>query len=94
MGMVKKVRGFVLKENETHKKQVKVLEACIDAGISELPKETAEYFGGKYPEKHLIEEKTGIELITHNYERELERGYEIIMSEHPDYVYKELQYKK
>lgn len=45
MGMSTHVKGFVSTENENYKKHSKVLIACIEAGISELPKETAEYFG-------------------------------------------------
>ena len=48
MGMSTRITGFVSPENENYKKHAKVLNACIEAGISELPKETAEYFGSKY----------------------------------------------
>ena len=40
MGMSTRVTAFVSEENEKFKKQVKVLRACIEAGIKELPKET------------------------------------------------------
>ena len=88
MGMSTRVTGFVSAENETYKKQVRVLKACIDAGISELPKETAEYFGEKYAEKYLIEEKLETQIPTHEYNNEMEQGYEIIVSEIPKDVHK------
>ena len=51
MSMSTNVVGFVSTENITYQKHAKVLEACIEAGVRELPKETAEFFNSKYPEK-------------------------------------------
>lgn len=88
MGMSTHVTGFVSPENENYKKHSKVLIACIEAGISELPKETAEYFGSKYPEKYLLEEKLEVKIPTSEWGNEYSFGFEIIVSEIPDGVHK------
>ena len=88
MGMSTRIIGFVSPENETYKKHAKVLNACAEAGISELPKETAEYFGSEYPEKYLLEEKLEIEISTHEYREDMIEGFEVIVSEIPDGVHK------
>lgn len=88
MGMSTHVTGFVSPENENYKKHSKVLIACIEAGISELPKETAEYFGSKYPEKYLLEEKLEVKIPTSEWKNEYSSGFEIIVSEIPDGVHK------
>jgi len=88
MGMSTHVMGFVSPENEKYKKHSKVLIACIEAGISELPKETAEYFNFKYPEKYLLEEKLKIKIPYHEYSEDMAEGYEIIISEIPEGVHK------
>ncbi len=88
MGMSTHIIGFVSPENENYKKHSKVLIACIEAGISELPKETAEYFGSKYPEKYLLEEKLEIKIPKHEYRENMTEGFEIIVSEIPDGVHK------
>lgn len=88
MGMSTHVTGFVSPENENYKKHSKVLIACIEAGISELPKETAEYFGSKYPEKYLLEEKLTIEIPVKKWGNDYSSGFEIIVSEIPDGVHK------
>ena len=88
MGMSTHVTGFVSPENENYKKHSKVLIACIEAGISELPKETAEYFGSKYPEKYLLEEKLEVKIPTSERSNEYSSGFEIIVSEIPDGVHK------
>ena len=88
MGMSTHVIGFISPENENYKKHSKVLIACIEAGISELPKETAEYFGSKYPEKYLLEEKLEVKIPTNEWSNEYSSGFEIIVSEIPDGVHK------
>jgi hypothetical protein len=88
MGMTIGITGFVSPENETYKKHSKVLLACLDADIEELPKETAKYFGTKYPEKYLLEEKLSIEIRKYVYSNESEEGFEIFLSEIPKGVYK------
>jgi len=88
MGMSTRITGFVSPENEKYKKHAKVLIACIEASISELPKETAEYFGSKYPEQYLLEEKLEIKIPKHEYHEDMIEGFEIIVSEIPDGVHK------
>jgi len=88
MGMSTNIIGFVSPDDENYKKHSKVLTACIEAGISELPKETAEYFGSKYPEKYLLDEKLEIEISKHEYQEDMSSGFEIIVSEIPEGVHK------
>lgn len=86
MGMSTRVCGFISSNNDTYQKHSKVLRACIDAGIEELPKETAEYFGADYPEEYLFEEKLEVTIPKHEWRAEMEEGYEIIVSEIPEGV--------
>lgn len=88
MGMSTEITGFVSPEDENYKKHSKVLIACAEAGISELPKETAEYFGSKYPDKCLLEEKLEIKIPKHEYNEDMSEGFEIIVSEIPKGVHK------
>ena len=82
------VKGYVSENDATYKKHAKVLIACAEAGIKEMPKETAEYFGGKYPEKCFLEEKLEIEIPLHEYNEDCQDGFEVIVSEIPQGVYK------
>lgn len=86
--MSTKVIGFISAENETYKKHAKVLVACLEAGIEELPKETAAYFGHEWPEKYLLEEKLEVKIPHHVYEADMQEGFEIIVSEIPHGVHK------
>ena len=86
--MTTQITGFVSPENENYKKHAKVLNACIEAGILELPKETAEYFGSKYPEKYLLEEKLEIKIPKHIYTDDMMEGFDIFVSEIPEGVHK------
>lgn len=88
MGMSTNITGFVSPENENYKKHCKVLTACIEAGIEELPKETAEYFGSKYPEEELFEEKLQTEMPVKEWGNDYSSGFEIIISEIPEGVHK------
>jgi len=88
MGMSSRVIGFVSEDNENYKKHSRVLLACIDADIEELPKETAEFFGSKYPENYLLEEKLETAIPFHDYTADMKEGFEIILSEIPKDVYK------
>lgn len=88
MGMSTHVIGFVSDNDATYRKHSKVLIACCEAGIKELPKETAEYFGSKYPYESLLEEKLQTKVPTHQYHDDMQDGYEIIISEIPEGVHK------
>lgn len=85
MSMSTNVQAFISDKDETYKKHKKVLLACVEAEIKELPKETAKYFGSKYPEKYLLEEKLTIQIPVHKYEDNemASQGYEIFVSEIP-----------
>ena len=86
MGMSTDVTGFVSPNNETYKKHCKVLRACIDAGISELPKETAEYFNSKYPSESLFENKLSVDIVAKEWQNNSSSGFEIKVSEIPEGV--------
>jgi len=87
MGMSTYVKGFVSPENETYKKHCKVLDACIEAGISKLPEETAKYFDCEYPEGYLFEEKLEVSIPQHEWDDgDMCNGYEIKVSEIPEGV--------
>ena len=86
--MVTKVKGFISSKDEDYKKHSKVLMACLDADISELPIETAEYFGSKFPDEDMLEEKLEVEIPKHVYNAEMTDGFEIIVSEIPKGVHK------
>jgi hypothetical protein len=88
MGMSTHVVGFISSDNVLYQKHLKVLEACIAADIKELPTETAKYFNSKYPEEYLAEEKLEIRIPTHEYDGDMQEGYEIIVSEIPVGVHK------
>lgn len=82
------IKGFISSKNETYKKHSEILIACIQAGIKELPKETAEYFGSKCPNKDLLEEKLKIEVPITECSNNHSSGVEIIVSEIPEGVCK------
>jgi hypothetical protein len=88
MGMSTNIIGFVSPDEETYRKHANVLKACLDAGIEELPKETAEYFGYKYPEECALEEKLQTKVPHHHYSADMQEGFEIIVSEIPKGVHK------
>ena len=85
--MSTRVIGFVSEDNELYKKHKKVLIACNEAGIEEMPKETSNYFGSTYPELYLLEEKLEINVPAHEYSADMQVGYEIIVSEIPEGVH-------
>ncbi len=88
MGMSTHIKGFISPDDDLYKKHSKVLIACAQAGIKELPKETADYFGSKYPEYYLLEEKLEVTIPKHPYYGDSCDGYEILVSEIPKGVYK------
>lgn len=82
------VIGLVSNDNELYKKHAKVLQACIDAEIEFLPKETAGYFNSKCPCKSLFEEKLEVNIEYEEYCDDMDEGLEIIVSEIPEGVHK------
>jgi len=89
MSISTSVVGFISADNETYKKHLKVLNACIEAKIKELPNETADYFNHAYPYKGLAEEKLEVELETHEWnDNESSSGFELIVADIPEGVHK------
>lgn len=88
MGMSTRVIGYVFEDDVTYQKHKKVLIACNEAGIKELPKETSEYFGHTYPELCALDEKLEVMIPTHEINEDMVDGYEIIVSEIPRGTYK------
>ena len=88
MGMSTYVRAFISPDNEDYKKHSKVLAACAEAGIKELPKETADYFDSSWPDFSLLEEKLEIKIPVHEYEGDMTEGYEVYIADLPTGVYK------
>lgn len=83
MGMSTHVIGFIAPDNDIYIKHAKVLEACADARISELPRETADYFGSKYPDLSLLEDKLTVKIPVHKYIDIGASGFEVVISEIP-----------
>lgn len=88
MSMRTYITGFVSPDGKTYKKHLKVLMACIEADIDELPKETAEYFGSKYPDEELIEGRLEVELDYEEWSNESSQGFELLVSKIPEGTYK------
>lgn len=80
------VTGYTSKENSIYKKHSAVLRACIDAGVSELPKETAEFFDSTYPELYLLEEVLEVIIPKTEWSGDCAEGYEIKVSDIPNNV--------
>jgi len=82
------ITGYVSDKDEKYQKHAKVLEACADANIENLPRETAEYFGSKYPDRELLREKLLVEIPKHKIDEVDASGFEIYISEIPQGVHK------
>jgi hypothetical protein len=78
--------GFRSDKDPIFQKQVKVLLACLEAGIEKLPTETAAYFGSEYPEKYLIEEALSISIPKKEWSADMQEGYEILVKDIPQGV--------
>lgn len=77
MGMSTHVIGLRSDNDPTYKKHAKVLEACNEAGIEKLPKETALYFKSDYPDLDLLTEALIVKIPTKDYSADMQEGYEI-----------------
>ena len=87
--MITYVKGFIPDNDPTYLKHRKVLIACLEADINELPKETAKYFGSKYPDKCLLEEKLEVEIKAEEWRDNISsRGYEVYIKDLPQGVEK------
>lgn len=83
-----KVQGFIKPEDPQYKKHSAVLLACIEAGVSQMPPETAEYFDCSPGEvsEYLLEEKLECNIPTTEYKADMEEGYEVKVSDIPEGV--------
>lgn len=92
MGMSTYLQAFIPDTDATYQLNKKVLLACLDAGIKELPKETADYFGYKHPEKCILEEKLQVRLQKgvhyKDYNEDMSQGFEIELKDIPEGVTK------
>lgn len=88
MGMSTRVIGFVSAEGIEYKKHANVLRACAEAGIKQLPEETAKFFGSHYPSLDLLDEVLEVEIPVHIYADIMQEGFEVIVSEIPPNVHK------
>ena len=77
------VQGFRSSNDATYQKHANVLRACIEAEISELPKETATYFNSKYPDKCLLEEALSVDIKSEEWEDDTRMGLTIKVSDIP-----------
>lgn len=88
MGMTTKVIAYISPDNEKYKKHAKVLLACHEAGIKELPEETAKYFNTKEPDPYYLEEILEKRITTHEFYGDMVEGFEVFMDELPKDIYK------
>jgi hypothetical protein len=91
MSMSTSIRGFIPDTDPEYQRHKKVLLACKEAKVS-LPEETAKYFGSKYPDLCLLEEKLEVNLVngTHykEYRAEMQEGFEVDLTKLPQGVTK------
>jgi hypothetical protein len=89
MGMSMHLIGVTTDESPEYQKHAKVLQACYDAGIELLPKETAEFFNCTYPELYLLEEVLEVKVPKVEWTDESSRwGYEVYIKDIPAHVEK------
>ena len=90
MGMSTNVTGFRSRDGEEFKKHYKVLQACIEAGVTELPKETADFFGDDTVEEYIVDDflECSINDCLTEYSGDMEDGYEIDVKKIPKGVEK------
>lgn len=90
MGHSIRVTGFVSPDNEQYKKHAAVLMACINAGVSQMPPETAEYFECSPGEvsEYLLEEKLECRVPATEYNADMTEGYEVNVADIPEGVEK------
>jgi hypothetical protein len=89
MGMSTNISAFISSENENYKNHAEVLKACVRAGISKLPQETAKFFGSEYATEYLLEEKLEIQIPFQKWDDgDMRVGYEILVKDIPKDCYK------
>lgn len=83
MGMSTHVTAFTSPTNTEYQKHAKVLKVCLEAGLKQLPPETAEYFGASYVDESLLEEKLEVTIKTHEFDGDMVDGYEVYIKDIP-----------
>jgi hypothetical protein len=83
MGMSTHVIGLISSDDKVYQKHKKVVIACIGAGIKELPKETAEFFGDKTPSEYVLREKLEREVPHKEWGDDGRSGFEINVKDIP-----------
>lgn len=87
MGHSSYVKALISDQDPTYQKYSKVLRACLDAGVSKLPQEVANYFGSEYAEEYLFEEKLQVKIpLTGWSDGDMCDGYEIKVEDIPEGV--------
>ncbi len=87
MGMSTWVIGLRTKDDPTYKKHLAVLEACKAAKIEELPKESAEYWGSKWPSDINPEDALQMKVPAKEWnDGDMQVGYELKVSDIPQGV--------
>lgn len=85
------IYGFVPDTDETYQRMKKVLLACDEADM-ELPEAAAKYFGAKYPDVSLLEEKLEVKLKNgvhyKDYNGDMQEGFEVDIDKLPKGVTK------
>jgi hypothetical protein len=85
--MSTRITGYVSPTDSEYIKHSKVLMVCLEADVS-LPDETAKYFNSTYPSMDLLDEKLEVNIPKHEYGEDMSQGFEVILSEIPEGVYK------
>lgn len=83
MGMSTHVRAFTSPTNEDYIRHAKVLKVCLEAGLTTLPPETAEYFGDSYVHESKLDEKLDTKIPVHKWYNDSCDGYEVYIKDIP-----------
>ena len=88
MSMSTHVTGYISEDSEEYQKHKRILLMCDKEGVS-LPKETHDYFGDETNNvEMLLEEKLECEIPKHEFNRDMDQGFEVFISEIPKGVHK------
>lgn len=77
------VTAFTSPENAEYQKHAKVLKVCLEAGLKQLPPETAEYFGDSYVHESKLDEKLETKVPTKSWHNDYSNGYEVYIKDIP-----------
>ena len=92
MGMSTRIEAFIPDTDTEYQKHAKVLLVCHQAGLKELPPETAKYFGSKHVNPELLDEKLSFTLTKgvhyKDYTEDMIEGYEIFVDKLPKEISK------